>query len=101
MTKLLKITFSTPWIAGRWGRMLGVPLLGTNPCDASVVPTLPTGVPRMLTSRRYEACSWLTVREPNVLVSLRLISWARPSVAASNPGTVAPPCCVGYGLSSA
>ena len=41
-----------------------------------------------------------TVFAPNVFVSLRASSCARPKFNASNPGTVAPPAPVGYGSST-
>ena len=96
--KLLKSTLSTPSVLGDNGTMPGVFWPTTNPWDARLTPTPPTGWPRSVASRMKLKWNSLTAVELSVLVSPRASSCARPEFRALKPGTFAPPCATGYGL---
>ena len=79
--------------------MLGVPSAFAKPCETRLTPRPPTGCPRLVKSRRKLKCASFTVVALIALVSAQRQQLRAPVVSASNPGTLAPLCAVGYGLS--
>src|SRR5579859_4637210 len=98
MTKEGKTTFSIPSIDGASGTIPEVPGPVTKPWDARLGPTPPTGFPTLLKLLMKLKRTSFTAVAPKALVWERLMSWERPALMAENPGTLAPPCPVGYGL---
>ena len=100
IVNVLKTRFSTPSNCGASTTMPGVPGPVTKPCEASVTPRPPLGWPTLLALCVRLTWKSFTVFWLSGFAISNDQSCARPVVNASKPGTFAPPCWPGYGLSS-